>query len=166
MIQPVPVQARRLAGRLVDAFGSDQQLAERQKEALGRLRAANEQLWSGVHPDGLGLLYDGAAAAAGLGRGSRVAGVLADARRAGADDEQVEVIVLQVVQEIHWAIHHAAGDYQTISEDRRHLAAEIGELSAQLVAELGTVGWSESQVRAADVHQLAERPAAAATPIR
>ncbi len=37
-------------------------------------------------------------------------------------------MVLPGLQEAHWAIHRAFSDYQRISEDRRHLAAEIGEL--------------------------------------
>jgi len=63
--------------------------------------------------------------------------------------------VLPGLQEAHWAIHRAFSDYQSISEDRRHLAAEIDELIAQLVAELVAVGWTEDQARNADVHQLA-----------
>ncbi len=42
-----------------------------------------------------------------------------------------------------------------MSEERRHLAAEIGELIAAFVAELVAAGWSEDEARQADVHQLA-----------
>lgn len=48
-----------------------------------------------------------------------------------------------------------ACDYQTISEDGRHRAAEIGELIAGLVSQLTAAGWSEQAARQADVHQLA-----------
>jgi len=63
--------------------------------------------------------------------------------------------VLPGLQEVHWAIHRAFSDYQRISEDRRHLAAEIGELIAGLVSELVAAGWSEEHARDADVSQLA-----------
>ncbi len=62
--------------------------------------------------------------------------------------------MLPGLQEAHWAIHRAFSDYQQISEDRRHLAAEIGELIAGLVVELVAAGWSEDQARNADVQQL------------
>jgi hypothetical protein len=163
MAAETPDAARRLAGRLAEAFERDQKLAEAQTDALGRLRAANDELWSGVHPDALGLLYDDAPAA-GIGEQgqvrSRVTAVLADARHAGADEHQVETVVLQAVQEIHWAIHRALSDYQSVSEDRRHLAAEVGELAAGMVSELVAAGWSETDARAADVQQLAGAGAA------
>jgi hypothetical protein len=85
--------------------------------------------------------------------------VIAGARASGADDRQVETVVLEAVQEIHWTIHRAFSDYQTVSEDRRHLAAEIGELISSFVAALIDAGWSEQQARTADVHQLAAAPA-------
>jgi hypothetical protein len=53
--------------------------------------------------------------------------VIAQARAVGSDDHTVETAVLQTVQELHWSIHRATLDYQEASEDRRHLAAEIGE---------------------------------------
>ena len=158
MTAEIPEAARRHAGRLAEAFERDRQLAESQGEALGRLRAANGELWSGLHPDALGLIYDDTHADGIRDQGqagSRVTAVIADARHQGAGDEQIETAALQAVQEIHWAIHRAFCDYQTISEDRRHLAAEIGELIAGLVTELTAAGWSESDAREADVRRLA-----------
>jgi len=38
---------------------------------------------------------------------------------------------LGAVQEVHWQIHDAHNDYQTAAEDRRQLAADIGELIRQ-----------------------------------
>ena len=154
----VPDAARQIAGRLADAFEHDQALAERQTAAQHRLQAANEDLWSGLHPDVLGLLYDdthtvGIREEATIR--SRITAVIADARGAGAGDEEVETVVLAAVQEVHWTIHRAFSDYQRIGEDRRHLAAEIGELIAGMVAELTAAGWTEEQARTADVHQLA-----------
>jgi hypothetical protein len=54
----VPAGARQLAGRLAEAFEQDRALAEQQTRAQHRLQAANGQLWSGLHPNALGLLYD------------------------------------------------------------------------------------------------------------
>ncbi|MGO9792127.1 MAG: hypothetical protein ACLP8S_22280 [Solirubrobacteraceae bacterium] len=53
--RPVPAAA---AGELAERFERDQALAVRQNDALDRLRAANERLWSGLHPDALALVYD------------------------------------------------------------------------------------------------------------
>ncbi len=64
---------------------------------------------------------------------------------------EAEAALLPKLQEVHWTIHRAFSEHQRISEDRRHLAAEIGELIARLVA----AGFTEEQVRDADVHQLA-----------
>jgi hypothetical protein len=120
-----------------------------------RLRAANGQLWSGLHPDALGLLYDDTPAA-GVGEGSSaITASMVDALGAGLPAAEVQAAVLAGLQEAHWAIHRAFSEHQQISEDRRHLAAEIGELIASFVAELIAAGWSEEAARAADVHQLA-----------
>jgi hypothetical protein len=154
----VPDAARRLAGQLADAFEQDRGLAEQLTAAQHRLQGANEKLWSGLHPDALGLLYDDTHAV-GIGEPatvrSQVTAVMADARGAGAGEAGVETVVLQAVQEVHWAIHRAFSEYQRIGEDRRHLAAEIGELIAQMVAELVAAGWTEHEARTADVRALA-----------
>ncbi len=153
MTAQVPATAGRLAAELADAFETDQGLAEQQNSAQDRLRAANDRLWSGLHPDALGLAYDGADAA---GQGSsQVAEGVVDAVRAGGSAAEVEAAVLGELPEVHWALHRAFCDHQTASEDRRHLAAEIGELIAAFVAELIAAGWSEEQARNADVHQRA-----------
>ncbi len=108
----------------------------------------------GLHPDALGLVYDGAARTGGQSE-SQVAESVVDAVRADDSAAEVEAALLSELQEAHWAIHRAFSEYQQLSEDRRHLAAEIGELIAAFVAELVTAGWSEEQARTADVHQLA-----------
>ncbi len=154
MTDQAPEAARQLAGRLADAFETDRGLAEQQNDCQDRLRAANGQLWSGLHPDALGSLYDDTAAVGVYEGGSVITGRMIDALHAGLPAAEVEAAVLPGLQEAHWTIHRAFSDYQSISEDRRHLAAEIGELIAQLVAELVAVGWSEDQARNADVHQL------------
>jgi hypothetical protein len=154
----VPETARQLAGRLAEAFEQDQGLAEQLNGCQHRLQGANEDLWSGLHPDALGLLYDDTHAV-GIGEQatvrSRITAVMADARGAGAGEEEIETVVLQAAQEVHWTIHRAFSDYQRICEDRRHLAAEIGELIAGMVSELIAAGWSEEQARTADVRALA-----------
>ena len=74
-----------------------------------------------------------------------------DAVRSGGSASEVEALVLGELQEVHWTIHRAFCEYQQLGEDRRHLAAEIGELIATFVSELVAAGWSEEQARQADV---------------
>lgn len=151
---PVAATARRLAA----AFERDEQLAVAQQDALDRVRAANGELWSGLHPDAVGLLYDDTHAVEIRDQGrvrSHITAVITDARHAGAADEQVQTIVLQAVQQIHWTIHRAVADLQRASEDRRQLAADVGELTGALIAALAKTGWSEQQARQADVRALA-----------
>jgi hypothetical protein len=129
--------ARQLAARLADAFEQDRALAAQLNDCQDRLRAGNDRLWSGLHPDALGRVYDDTAGG-GVSQGSSaVAEQLLDALRAGLPAAEVEASVLPGLQ------------------DRRHLAAEIGELIAGLVAELVAAGWPEDQARNADVQQLA-----------
>jgi hypothetical protein len=137
MTAQVSEAARQLAARLADAFEQDRALAEQLNDCQDRLRAGNDRLWSGLHPDALGRVYDDTAGG-GVSQGSSaVAEQLLDALRAGLPAAEVEASVLPGLQ------------------DRRHLAAEIGELIAGLVAELVAAGWPEDQARNADVQQLA-----------
>jgi hypothetical protein len=69
--------------------------------------------------------------------------------------------VFAALQRAHWTIRRAFVDYQTGCEERRRLAVELGELSAQLTVELCAAGWSEGGARSADVHELAAAGAAA-----
>jgi len=144
MTAQVPEVAQRLAGELADAFATDRGLAEQLTAARHRLQAANGRLWSGLHPDALGLVYDGAAVAQGS---SAVAEGVGDAVRSGGAASEIEASVLSELQGVHWTIHRAFCEHQQLSEDRRHLAVEIGELIA--------AGWSEDEARQADVHQFA-----------
>jgi len=84
-----------------------------------------------------------------------ITGRMIDALHAGLPAAEVEAAVLPGLQEAHWAIHRAFSEHQRVGEDRRHLAAEIGELIAAFVAELLAAGWTEQAARDADVHQLA-----------
>lgn len=66
---------------------------------------ANDRLSSGLHPDALGLVYDGAATA-GQGSSAIAEGVV-DAVRACGLAAEVEAALLGELQEVHWAIHRA-----------------------------------------------------------
>jgi len=104
-------------------------------------------------------MYDDSAAV-GVGEGdSVIAGAMLDALRAGLPAAEVEAALLPGLQEAHWAIHRAFSEHQQLTEDRRHLAAEIGELIATFVSELVAAGWTEQAARSADVRQLAAAPA-------
>ncbi len=146
MTEQVPEAARQLAGRLAEAFERDRGLAEQLADAQHRLQAANDRLWSGLHPEGLAAVY---------GDHPQFEAVQLEATLDNRSEVLESSDPLGELQKAHWAIHRAFSDYQQISEDRRHLAAEIGELIAGLVAELVAVGWSEDQARNADVRQLA-----------
>ena len=62
--------------------------------------------------------------------------------------------MLALVQEIHWTIHRAFTEYQTVSERRRQLAADAGELIARFIDALVAAGWSEEAARNANVDEL------------
>ena len=59
------------------------------------------------------------------------------------------------LQRARWTIDRAFHDYQSAAEERRQLAAEIGEVIRRFVDVLVGAGWSEEQARAANVHELA-----------
>jgi hypothetical protein len=145
----VPARARELAGAISVLFTRDAAIVARLNDAQRRLRAVNERLWSGLHPDAVGLLYDGAGAV-----GSSAIAALTSDGRAGGD-----TAALTACQQAHWSIHRAFNDYQDASEDRRKLAVEVGELSQQLTDTLRGAGWSTQHARQADVHQLARAAA-------
>jgi len=118
-----------VAAKLGCLFESDVELVERLNDAQRRLRLANDRLWSDFCPDALG-----------GGRGERETGSA----------------LLAVLQQTHWAIHQAFVDYQSACEERRQLAVDVGELSAQLIEALTAAGWQEEAARSADVHELAK----------
>jgi len=155
MTDQVPEAARQLAARLAEAFEQDRTLAEQLNDCQDRLRAGNGQLWSGLHPDALGLLYDDTAAVGVYEGGSVITAGMIGALRAGLPAAEVEAAVLPGFAGGPLGDSPRVSDYQRISEDRRHLAAEIGELIAGLVSELVAAGWSEDEARNADVGQLA-----------
>jgi hypothetical protein len=146
----VPDRARTLAAELALRFAQDAQLATRLNEAHQRLQRANERLWRGVHPDGMAAVY-----------GEHPAAVEAAVREnqsqaLGARDP------LQALQQAHWQIHRAHCDYQDVAEDRRRLAARIGEIMGAFVDELVAAGWSVREARNAKIIELADRGGACA----
>lgn len=144
----VPTPARELAARLAALFERDVEIVERLNDAQGRLRDANERMWSGLSPDAFGLLYDGVAPAGE----SQIARLVGDARSASGAGSQTDL--LQALQQIHWAVHRAFHAYQWACEERRQLAFEVGELSQQLTVALCAAGWSADDARNANVHEL------------
>jgi hypothetical protein len=139
----VPDRARTLAAELALRFAQDTQLAIRLNDAHQRLRRANERLWWGVHPDGMAVVYGEHPAAV------EVAVWENQSQTLGARDP------LQALQQAHWQIHRAHCDYQNVAEDRRRLAARIGEIMGAFVDELVAAGWSEREARETSVHDLA-----------
>jgi hypothetical protein len=144
----VPARARELAGALSMLFTRDAAIVAQLSDAQRRLRAANERLWSGLHPDAIGVLYDGV----GASGSSAIAALMGDGRPDAT-------AVLTALQQAHWSIHRAFCDYQDASEQRRKLAVEVGELSQQLTETLRAAGWSTQTARQADVHELARAAA-------
>lgn len=140
----VPALARELAAGLAALFQRDVAIVERLNDAQRRLQGANERLSSGLSPDAFGLIYDGAAA----GGESMIAAL-------GAGGPESETELLSALRQVHWAIHEAFCRYQSACEERRQLAVDVGELSQQLTGVLGAAGWSASDARAANVHELA-----------
>ncbi len=159
MSRRVPPRARELAARLATLFARDRQIAKRLNDTQSRLRDANGELWSGLHPAALAVLYDDTHAVAIAVDGrirSQVNAVMIDQLQGGADEQQLETAVLATVQQIHWTIHRAFVDYQSASEERRQLAVDVCELAQQLTDTLTAAGWTETQARKANVNDLAE----------
>ena len=139
----VSAEIRALAARLAALFEADCEIVARLNDAQRRLRAANERLWSGLAPDAFGLIYDSAASAGS----SQIAALITPAGP--------QTSLLGALQDAHWTIHAAFGQYQSACEQRRQLAVEVGELSQQLTDTLCAAGWSTHDAEQADVHQLA-----------
>jgi hypothetical protein len=144
----VSAAARELAARLSALFGCDVEIVQRLNDAQRRLLGANDRLYSGLS-DACGLLSDGAAPAGE----SQIVELIGDGRGVGQPGSEARV--LQASQETHWAIRSAFYGYQHACEERRQLAFEVGELSVQLTEELVAAGWSATDARDANVHELA-----------
>jgi hypothetical protein len=141
--------ARVLAARLECQFGRDAELTRRLADAQARLMRANDRLWWGLHPDGLAAVYGEDPAVVDMAFAENRSEVLGDPDPFAA------------VQQVHWSIRKAFVDYQSAAEQRRQLAAEVGETIRRFVEALMAAGWTEDQARNANVHELAatsERP--------
>ena len=143
MSRAAPDLARELAAQLDALFAQDSVLVRRLNAAQQRLQSANDRLWWGLHPDGLAAVYGEHPAAVD------VCVRRTPLRRCSAPDP------LAAVQQVHWSVHKAFLSYQTAAEERRQLAADIGEVIRQFVDALIAAGWSEEQARNANVHELA-----------
>lgn len=160
MTREVSVGARELARRLSVLFESDVELVGRLNDAAQRLRCANDELWTGFHPDAAVVAdEDGGRLVGGL-IASSIARRLIAGRGSGEERPNDETALVGALQRTHWVIHRAFCDYQSACEQRRQLAVDVGELSRQLICELASAGWSEQAARGADVHELAGATAA------
>jgi hypothetical protein len=77
------------------------------------------------------------------------------ARRLRAANDRLSAGRVLDLGAVHWQIHGAFCDYQHAAEQRRQLAASVGELAVRLTDLLTAAGWSIEQARAANVHHLA-----------
>ncbi len=137
MSRPALDPARQLARELELQFAQDAELARRLNDAHERLKRANDQLRWGFHADGMAALYGEHPAAVDF----------------AFVENRSEVIrepdPLQEMQWVRWRIDHAFIDFHTISELRRQLAAEVGELMREFVSTLvrGRIGPSTTLAR-------------------
>ena len=143
MTRAVPEAARALAAELQQQFDRDAELAKQLNDAHRRLSQANDRLWWGIHPDGLAAIYEEHPVAVDIAFTENRSEVL------GAPDP------LGAAQRVHWQIHRAFIDYQTVADERRQLAADTGETICQFLDALVAAGWAEQQARNANVDQLA-----------
>ena len=142
MSRAVPEQARRLAAELDLPFAHDAELAAEPNAAQRRLQRANDRLCSGLHPDGIAMIYGEHPAA--------VEAATAHHRSQVLDSPDP----LHAVEQVHWAIHKAFICYQEATERRRQLAAETGELAGELMTALVGAGWSPKDARDANIRSL------------
>lgn len=128
---------------------------------------ANLGSWTGIHHDALALLHADtrtAAIRADGGNRSDIVAVLIDYLNAVADQRAVEAAELAVAQKVHRTIQRALGDLQEAWEERHQLAADVGELTQQLIDTLAAAGHTGQHARSTNVHQLAEGAATATLP--
>ncbi len=142
MSRAVPEQARGLAAELDLRFARDAELATELNAAQRRLQGANDRLWSGLHPDGIAMIYGDHPAAVEVATAHN---------RSQALDSPDPV---RAVQQVHWSIHKAFISYQDAAERRRQLAAETGELVGELMTTLVGAGWSQQDARDANIRSL------------
>lgn len=138
---PIPCQARELASELGELFRRDAELCAALNDAQARTYAALDQLTSGLSADALRGIYGPQGPDLGLS-GHKPPVLQADS----------PVAALEAVAD---QARRAHIDYQNISEDRRALATDVGELLARLTAAMVAAGHNEHDIRCADVDELA-----------
>jgi hypothetical protein len=131
-----------LADVLAALFERDRQLAVALNTAQRRLLAANERLTVAMP---VGAMPVGAV----LGLGGADRGV-AGRRPPVLDAESLVAALGEVAQRIRGAFV----DYQHAAEQRREVAADVGEATVRLVDALIAAGFSDTQARRADVRAL------------
>ena len=107
MTREVPARARVLAARLAALFRSDTEIVARLDDAQRRLVRANDRLWSGLHPDALGLVYDDEPQGVAGQGASAIAGRMIAKLTSGGGQRENKSALLEALQQTHWAIHCA-----------------------------------------------------------
>ena len=140
----VGADVRELARALAALFAADRQLVVELNAAQRRLLDANDLLRVGVSADALRALPG----ATGSGKAS----VLwpAALEHGSLEGESLG----RTLEAIADSIRHALRDYQLVAEQRREVAADIGEATVRLVEAMRAAGFSEEQARNADVWAL------------
>ncbi len=140
----VGADVRELAEALAALFAADRQLAVELNAAQRRLLDANDLLRVGVSADALRAL----AGATGSGKASVL---WSAALECGWLEGESLGSALEAVAD---SIRHALRDYQLVADQRRELAADVGEATVRLVDAMTATGFSEEQARNADVWAL------------
>lgn len=138
----VPEAARAAARRLDELFARDQELAIALNETQSRLLAALARLSPGLSAQALQTIYGPGAADLGLSGG----------RPPVLDDPSPTTALEEIADEIR----RAFTAHQHREEDRRHLARDVGEAVAALVAAMDVAGFTAEEARTADVVSLAQ----------
>jgi cobalamin biosynthesis protein CbiG len=128
-------RVRELAAALAALFAADQQLAVELNAAQRRLLDATDLLRVGVSRDALRTLLDPSGLDVGLAMG-------------------VQAAASAGLEAIADTIREALRDYQLLADQRREVAADIGEATVRLVEAMAACGFGEAQARNADVRAL------------
>jgi hypothetical protein len=139
---PVPEAARAHARRLRELFNTDQQHAIALNAAHDHLRSGLEQLTSGLSAEALRAVYGPTGPDLGL-----------SGRRPPVLESDQPIAALE---DASHRITRGFGDYQRIADERRMVAADIGEETMRLVRALESIGLDEQQALQCNVDALAE----------
>ncbi|MGI9100768.1 MAG: hypothetical protein ACR2H2_20160 [Solirubrobacteraceae bacterium] len=140
----VGADVRELAEALAALFAADRQLVVDLNAAQRRLLDANDLLRLGVSADALRALPG----ATGSGKASVLWSAASE--RGSLEGESLG----SALEAIAESICIAFCDYQSAVDERRLLAADVGEATVRLVEAMTAAGFSEEQARNADVWVL------------